>query len=160
MNAREERLRALERIAAACGAATVPAGGVDGARVARRIDEGYCALIGCAVHGAALVAEGLADNEERRFRILVDALAEAEALRAALGPGGGEEAARAALVRDVLYEAAGDALGRIRARAAAAFREDATEERRRIFFSAYVPREAGPRLGRRAMCRAVELKLR
>jgi hypothetical protein len=155
MEARE-RIEALERIAAAAGAAMIPAAPVARESVRRRVDEGYCVLIGCAEHAAALAAEGLAELEVRRFRTMVDALCDADALLDAAA----DEAARLAVIRDVLFEAVGDAAGRLRARAAFAFRHDDTDARRRIFFSSYAPRTPRPGGGRRAMCETVELKLR
>ena len=153
-----ERIEALERIAASAGAGTIPATPTAVERVARRIDEGYCVLIGCAEHAAALGAEGLTENEVRRFRIMVDALRDADALLAKAGDDGAER--RLATTRDVLYEAVGDAAGRLRARAAFAFRHDDTDARRRVFFAAYAPRVPRPGGGRRGMCETVELKLR
>ena len=115
-------------------------------------------LIGCAEHAAALAAEGLTELEVRRFRVLVDALGEADALLARSA--GGDAAPRLSSVRDALYEAVGDAAGRLRSRAAFAFRHDGDDRRRRIFFSAYAPRVPRPGGGRRALCETVELKLR
>jgi hypothetical protein len=151
-----DRIEALERIAAAAGAATIPVEPVAGERVRRRIDEGYCALMGCARHARELAAEGLEESEVRRLRILVDALRDAEALAGGAPAGRG---GRLALIRDVLYEAVGDAAGRLRARAAFAFRHDGDGERLRLFFGAYAPRVPRPG-GRRALCETVELKLR
>jgi hypothetical protein len=157
MDARD-RIEVLERIAAAAGVATISAEPIAAERVKRRVDEGYCVLIGCAEHTAALEAEGLTENETRRFRIMVDALRDADAL---LGRTAVEDAAlRLSFVRDVLYEAVGDAAGRIRARAAFAFRNDDGDARLRVFFAAYAPRVPRAGGGRRAMYETVELKLR
>ena len=129
--------------------------------VKRRIDEGYCALIGCAEHAAALAAEGLTEIEVKWLRTMVDALKEADARCAALeAASGDDERWRLGAVREALFEATGDALGRLRARAALAFRHDPTDARRRVFFSSYAPRSPRAGGGRRALCETVELKLR
>ncbi|MCK9463756.1 MAG: hypothetical protein M0R80_29400 [Proteobacteria bacterium] len=154
----EQRIEALERIAATAGTAAAGAAPVADGSVRRRIDEGYCVLIGCASHATALAVEGLEPSEVRRFRMMVDALAEAEELFAREGPG--KAGWRLVAVRDALYDAVGEAAGRLRSRAAFAFRHDGDDRRRRIFFAAYAP-SLPPRLkGRRAMFDTVELKLR
>lgn len=150
----EERgIAALEAVAAAAGAVEVTAADrVTADGVARRIDEGFALLIGCGQHFSALAGQGLTEAETRRFRALLDALIAAEAALA-----GDPSSARAAEVRARLYDAVGDAAGRIRARAAYAFRHDREASRLRAFSSAYAPRFAGRRP---SMREAVELKLR
>jgi hypothetical protein len=161
MIGREERTAEIARIAAAAGAAEIPAEATEDALVKRRIDEGYCALIGCAEHAGALAAEGLTELEVKRLRAMLDALYDADAFCAALAVAPGDEGARRlAAARELLYQAVGDALGRLRSRAAFAFRHDGTDARRRIFFSSYAPRSPRPGGGRRAMSETVELKLR
>jgi hypothetical protein len=161
MNGRTERMAEIARLAAAAGAAEIPAEATSAEHVGRRVDEACCALIGCAEHAAALAAEGLTEGEVRWLRAMVDALRDAEALfAAAAAEPQGEKTRRLAAAREVLYAAVGDATGRIRARAAFAFRHDATDSRRRIFFSSYAPRGSWAKGGRRSMCETVELKLR
>jgi len=161
MNGSRERMAEIARIAAAAGATAIPAEATPAEHVGRRVDEGYCVLIGCAEHAAALAAEGLTEIEVNWFRTMIDALRDADAFPAALAAAPEDEASRRlAAVRDVLYEAVGDAAGRLRARAAFAFRHDGTDARRRIFFSSYAPRTPRPGGGRRSMCETVELKLR
>jgi hypothetical protein len=157
MNGQERRLEAVLRIAAAVGSAAGSGEPATAEEAARRVDEAYCALIGCAEHAAALAAAGLGEVEARRLRVVADALRDAGSLLAAAP----EDATRRRLAaaRDALYAALGEATGRLRARAAFAFRHDATDARRRLFFSSYSPRL--PRGGgRRTLCETVELKLR
>ena len=153
-----DRIEALERIAVAAGSEAARVAPPAGEGVGRRIDEGYCVLIGCASHATALAVEGLEPSEVRRFRMMVDALAEANELFAREKPG--EAGRRLAAVREALYDAVGDAAGRLRSRAAFAFRHDGDDRRRRIFFAAYAPRVPQRLKGRRAMFDTVELKLR
>jgi hypothetical protein len=161
MNGRTERMAKVGRVAAAAGAAAVPAEATSAEHIGRRLDEACCALIGCAEHAAALAAEGLTEGEVRWLRTMVDALGDAEALFAGrTAAPEDEEWRRLAAAREVLYAAVGDATGRLRARAAFAFRHDPTDSRRRIFFSSYAPSGPWAKGGRRTMCETVELKLR
>jgi hypothetical protein len=148
-------LERLESLATAAGAVEVtPSLELSGDEVARRIDEGFALLIGCALHFSALAAEGLTDGETRRFRALLDGLKSAEALHS------GARSERAATVRARLFDAVGDAAGRLRARAAFAFRFDAGDARLRAFSRSRTPspRDGGRR--GRSLRHAVELKLR
>jgi hypothetical protein len=122
-------------------------------QVARRIDEGFGILIGCSLHFAALAAQGLTEAETRRFRALLLGLKSAEALFA------GARSERARAVRARLYDAVGDAAGRLRARAAFAFRFDSGDTRLRAFASPYTPRLEKREKDKRALRNAVELKL-
>jgi hypothetical protein len=155
------RLEKLEAIAGNARAAEIAhRDTVAHEQVMTRIDEGFSLLIGCALHFSALAAEGLTEGETRRFRALLDALTSAEALRM-LAEGFSDAAAcHAETVRTRLYDAVGDAAGRLRARAAFTFRYDPDDARRRVFSSAYTPRLENRGRCVRSMSDAVELKLR
>ncbi len=151
----------LEEIAAAAGANEETRGrAIAQEQAAARIDEGFALLIGCAMHFAALAAEGLTEGETRTFRRLLEALKSAQALVARQTERCGAADARATSVRDRLFDAVGDAAGRLRARAAFAFRFDPGDARRRAFSSAYAPRRPSHPARRAALRDAVELKLR
>jgi hypothetical protein len=63
----EQRIEALERIAATAGTAAVGAAPVADGSVQRRIDEGYCVLIGCASHATALAVEVTSEARTGNF---------------------------------------------------------------------------------------------
>jgi hypothetical protein len=154
----EKKIERLEEVATAVGAVEVaPARTATCEEVAARIDEGFALLIGCALHFAALAEEGLTEAETRRFRALLEALRTADAVLSEASFRKDAISGRAETVRARLYDAVGDAAGRLRARAAFAFRHDRGGARLRAFAAAYAPRLPGRGA---AMRDAVELKLR